>query len=138
LNSAFSSQDLSSQSKGVDPHRFFSNRESSSEGLEQVPLHSVSDLGQVLLHELQKISGAAMGLQRCVVPVLFIDEETAALRLVPVHLKHAAARFLARFLGKLRKKCGYFGFEPRFRHPGYRENDHRSLLIVRNQLGARF
>src|ERR1700688_1061862 len=66
----------------------------------------------------------AMSLQRGIVFVLLIDEESPRLGFVPVDLIHQAARFLARFFGKLRKNWDDIGVVPSFRHPGHCQNHH--------------
>src|SRR5271170_1681278 len=92
--------------------------------------YAVSDLGEILAGELQKMWSVAVGFQRGVVFVLLVDEEAARLGLVPVYLVHRAARFLARLFGKFLKQRGHFGLVPYFRHPGDCQNHHLSLLTL--------
>ena len=66
--------------------------------------HAIRNLGQLLLRMLQKVRSHAMGFQRGIVFILFVDEEPARFGFVPVHLVHGTSRFLAGVFGQLLKK----------------------------------
>jgi hypothetical protein len=66
-----------------------------------VAFHAVRDLGQFLLRVLQKMWSGAVGLERCVIFILFIDEESARFGFVPMDLVHGTAGFFAGVFGQL-------------------------------------
>jgi hypothetical protein len=60
-----------------------------------MPFHTVRDFRQVFAGVLQKMRSVAMGFESGVILILLVNEKTARLRLVPVHLIHGATGFLA-------------------------------------------
>jgi hypothetical protein len=56
---------------------------------------SRAQLGQFFLSVLQEVGRGAMGLQRGVILILFVDEESARLCLMPMNLIYQTSRFLA-------------------------------------------
>ena len=96
--------------------------------LEQMAFHPVSDPRKVFPGELQEVWSSAVGFEGGIVLVLLVDKESAGFGLVPMHLVHGTARFLAGLLSQFFKQCGNFDFVPNFRHPGNRQHHHRALL----------
>jgi len=100
---------------------------------EQVSFHAIREFGQILFRVLQKMRRGAMGFQRGIVLILFLDKEPARFGLVPMHLVHGTSRFLAGVFGQFPENCGNVCFVSNFRHPGDSQHHHR-LLLPRRQV----
>jgi hypothetical protein len=64
-----------------------------------MPLNPLSKLGQFLFRVLQEMGRGAMGFQRGVILVLFIDEESTRLGFMPVDLVHQTSGLFPGFFG---------------------------------------
>jgi hypothetical protein len=74
---------------------------------------------------MQEVGRSAMGFQRGVILVLFIDEESARLGFMPVDLVHQTSGLFTRFFGQLGKHADNIRFTTDLRHPRHNQNNHR-------------
>src|SRR5262249_52543893 len=79
--------------------------------------------------KLQEVGRGAVGFERGVILVLFVDEEAARFGLVLVHLVHHAAGFFTGFGSEFLQQRRHFGLASGLCDPRYRQYHHPSLRL---------